>query len=245
MKDRYLVIDLETSTKAKYGRKANPLIDKGINKIVAIGYKSAYRHFTLHHTTPGFDKIPHGVAPYNECDLVENKLQYDVLVGFNFKFDLLHLWHIEKLQDFFRAGGRIWCCQLAEFILSGQTYKYPALRELAVKKYKCPEREKKMEEYWSKGIDTFDIPEQIVIEDVYNDVADTEKVYIGQVKEAKEKGMYEVLLLKMDELCATTEIEYNGMYADKQKLIENKQILELKVAQKIKEFNTLIEDYWK
>src|SRR5579864_2866100 len=51
--------------------------------------------------------------------------QSDLLVGFNFKYDL----HVLRKLGVDIGDKPVWCCQLGEFILSNQQWKYPSLNE--------------------------------------------------------------------------------------------------------------------
>jgi DNA polymerase I-like protein with 3'-5' exonuclease and polymerase domains len=233
-----LTFDLETTTKKSYGRKANPLdLD---NKIVAIGLK---------YYNPGCDERDLGRASgllglYKQ-DFPKNWLSYvDVIVGHNIKFDLLYIWKRDDLQQWFKEGGQIWDTSLAHYILSGQQETYPQLRDIATRCYGCKSREKKMEKFWEKEIDTKDIPEKLVIEDVKNDVIDTETILFKQIQLAKQKGMTRLIHLQMDALLATTEMEFNGMYVDKGILLQNKEIVKETLEDRMKEFLELIKPYW-
>ena len=233
-----VTFDLETTTKKSFGRIANPL-DKD-NKIVAIGLK---------YYNPGCDEKDLGrlaghIGEYSD-QFPLNWLNYcDFLVGHNIKFDLLYIWEREDLQQWFKDGGRIWDTQLAHFILSEQQEQYPALRDIAVRCYGCDQRTKQMEEYWKQGIDTKDIPKELVIEDVMNDVKDTENIFFKQLQLANNKGMLLLIELQMDALLATTEIEYNGVYTNKDILYNNKAELVKVLEEKTKLFLDISNKYW-
>ncbi len=227
----YLVFDLETTTKTVYGRTANPWY----NKIIAIGTKSpVYRNFSMVDSS-GLDS---GTI-FHTTSLVP----IEVLVGHNIKFDLLYLWKNKDLQDFFLSGGQIWCTQLAEYYLTNQQEKFASLRKTA-QKYGCLERPKHMEAYWEKGIDTSEIPIQIVCQDCTADVLDTEQIYLKQVEKAKKLGMYNLIKLQMDALLATCEMEYNGMQVDLQILNFNQLRLEQKIKEVEENLYYLIKPYW-
>jgi DNA polymerase I-like protein with 3'-5' exonuclease and polymerase domains len=208
---KYLVLDLETGCKEVHGRKGN----SWYNDIVAIGLKTQFDN---------------GLALYLESDCYNAQLDIvsivkdiDIIIGHNLKYDLLYLWKYEAFQEWLIKGGKIFDTQLAEYMISGQRHKYPALRDIAVNKYGCNEREKFMEEYWSKGIDTKDIPKELVLEDVKNDVLDTEQVMLQQIIILKKEGMYKLAMEQMEGLLATIEMEFNGCYIDKQVFEKNKQ----------------------
>lgn len=222
----YLILDLETGCRKVYGRTANPWY----NPIVAIGLAKQGEVYSEY------------IYPNKLENLI---LQEDVIVGHNLSFDLLYLWGCKDLQDFFKRGGKIWDTSEAEYTLTGQKHIFPALRDIAVNKYGCKEREKKMEAYWEKGIETIDIPKELVIEDVENDVLDTEQVYLKQLEKAKQTGMITLLEERMDFVLATIEMEYNGMYVNKDILETNEKKLQQEYDTALQDFNTLIQKYWK
>lgn len=229
---KYLVLDLETGIKEYLGRKGSFLV----NDIVAIGLKA--------------QGIKEPVAIYVKDDqlLVENCLNlydYDIMVGHNIKYDLLYLWKYPAFQYWLSKGGKIWDTQLAEYMLTGHQHKFAALRDIAVNKYGCKEREKLMEKYWDQGIDTKDIDKELVLEDVTNDVLDTEQIMLQQVKQSKKEGMYAILMEQMEGLLATTEMEYNGIYQNKDIMTRNKSLIEKEIETLKQEALNIANKYWK
>lgn len=210
---KYLVLDLETNTETYLGRTASYLK----NDVIAMGIKPQGK------SSESFYLI--NISINNSFKFFDLE-KFDVLVVFNATFDLLYLWKYDQFQNWLKKGGKIYDPQLAEYMLSGQRYKYPSLRDLAVKKYGCKEREKKMEVYWDKQINTCDIPRELVLEDVTNDVLDTEQVMVKQVALLKKEGMFALVMARMDGLLATIEMEYNGIYLDKYVLEKNKKEIE-------------------
>lgn len=226
----YLVLDLETGCKEVHKRKGNPWY----NKIVAIGMKEQNKNASA------------SLKPYNALGWrLASPPGIGVLVGHNIKYDLLYLWKAEFLQLWLRQGGQIFDTQLAEYIITGQQHKYAALRDIAVNKYGCKPREKKMEAYWEKGIDTKDIPKELVLEDVTNDVLDTEQVMLQQVQILKKEGQYQLTMEMMESLLATTEMEYNGIYINQKVMQENKEQLKVEIASVNRELESLTLRYWK
>lgn len=130
----YCVVDIETGTIAKYGRKAH----FKYNQIIAICFKHQGQEAKVYYKEEDWEEVI-----YNELKNTK------VMVAFNAKFECLHFWKYNKFQQLLKDGLRIYCGQLAEFMLSGQRHQYPALRDIAVNKYGCLEREKFMEQYWN------------------------------------------------------------------------------------------------
>ena len=224
----YLVLDTETESKTFRGRNGSPFV----NKILCIGYK--------------WSDIEDPLS--EDQDYIESNYfnGVDLIIMHNAKYDLLHLWKDPALHDYFKRGGKIYCSQLAEYMLSGQQYKYPKLRDIAVNIYGCKERVKNLDQYKiGKILDTTLVPIEELLEDVENDVLDTEQVYLGQQKSAKEMGMTKIINAMMDGLLATTEIEYNGMYINREVFNKNKLELEEKIKTVKINLLELAERYWK
>lgn len=92
-----------------------------------------------------------------------------------------------------------------------------------------------------------DLPKDKVLEDVQNDVLDTEQVYLQQLElvKARGKNFENLVLLEHDALLATTEATVNGMFVVKQKLLENKEELEKQLVEKQAELMQIVGRYWK
>jgi DNA polymerase-1 len=229
----YIIIDLETNNREIHGRKGNPWH----NEIIAVGMADKDQ-VSSKYIYP--DKL-------KSLDLDG----YDLIVGHNCKYDLLYLWHLDDLQDFFKRNGKIWDTQYAEYVLSGHQNKYPSLRDTAVNVYKLPERSKNLEDmlFNKKLINNYglvsDLPKEAVIEDVENDVRDTRSIYLAQVERAKKLGMETILELEMDAILATTEMEYNGMYIDQQVLQKNKALLQKELEDEYNKLRAITEKYWR
>ena len=222
----YLVIDLETSAKAVYEKVANNFY----NKILCIGLKYKDKEPIA---------LPQDYPPKGWLDGVKT------LIGHNLAFDLKFLWRNEELQDFFRRGGRIWCTAAAEFIISKQEHKFPKLREIAVNKYGCKFREKHIEKLFESGLDTSEGDIKLLLEDVTNDILDTESIALQQVKIAKEQGTFNLIVARMDSLLATVEMEFNGIKVDMEIFNRNKKQLEDELEHYKKELDILVKKYWR
>lgn len=251
----FLVLDIENDSSSQYDRKAGNFL---FDPIVAIGLCN--------------EKETRSEYIYPN-KIKELKIDEDVIVGFNIKHDLLFLWHLDTLQDFFKRGGRVWDVQYAEYILSGHQHKYPSLRDIAVSEYGCQDRRKFIndflfhrEEYIEQLIpipgvmdstemlahieeireykQVSDIRKCYVKEDVENDVKDTASIYLQQLGKAEELGMIKVLELEMDAILATCEMEYNGLHIDPTVLKVNKKQLELELKAEREKLQELVRPYW-
>lgn len=99
--------------------------------------------------------------------------QYDTLVGFNIKFDL-H-WVLNYGLDLTHI--RVYDVQLAEYIHSRQTVKYPSLNDCSLKYLDKQKIDTIKELYWDLGIQTTDIPWDVLSEYATKDVDLTWELY--------------------------------------------------------------------
>jgi len=106
---------------------------------------------------------------------------HDVWVFFNAKFDLHWL---RKLGVPFPK--RVFCCQVAEFVLNGQSPKYPSLDGTAAS-YGIPGKFDRVKtEYWDNGINTQDIPRPVLSEYCLQDISVTKNIYVSKVRIPRE-----------------------------------------------------------
>lgn len=135
-----------------------------------------------------------------------------LLVAFNAKFDLHWL---RKIGINF-ADKAIWDCQIGEFLLENQKNPYPSLDQ-AAEKYGLP---KKLDivklEYWDKGINTDEIPPEILTEYCGYDVELTEQVFLKQqeIFKGEAQGKYALFRLQCQDLLVLEEYEANGIKFD-------------------------------
>lgn len=135
----------------------------------------------------------------------------DWIIGFNIKFDL-H-WLRRYGIDFSKC--RVWDCQLAHFIMTGQDKPYPSLNSVC--EYHGLEQKIDVvkEEYWSNGIDTPDIPEDLLRDYLTKDVELTKQLY--DLQKPKVNGMSNLLQLHFRDLIVLQEMEFNGMFYNQQR----------------------------
>jgi DNA polymerase-1 len=133
----------------------------------------------------------------------------DVIVGFNFKFDYhwLKKWGI-KLDH-----KRIYDCQIAEFVIQRQQNRYPSLEDSCIT-YDLGHKVDVIKlEYWDKGVNTDQIPWEVLKPYAVQDALLTYKLYHAQ--QPKITPLQQRLLLVMNaDLHVLQEMEYNGIRYD-------------------------------
>jgi len=150
-----------------------------------------------------------------------------LLVFFNAKFDL-H-WYTNIGITF--EPCKIWCCQLAEFLLSRQTLSYPSLEEVASRYGLGNKLDIVKLDYWDKGIDTDQIPEAILSDYVKQDVALTYSIYLKQIKEFSNRpiALYKLFRLCCDDLLFLLEMERTGLPYDIDLCLKRSKEIEQKI----------------
>lgn len=143
-----------------------------------------------------------------------------VFCGHNISFDLMYLYktdttHIsckEVLQK-----HKIWDTQLAEYILSGQRTKFASLDELSVQ-YGLPVKDDHIKKYFQAGLGSDKIPEDELIPYLEQDLDNTIAIAQQQYKRAVEEKQLTLIETQMEALHATTEMQFNGLHIDKERL---------------------------
>lgn len=217
MSRKYLAFDLETGIKQALKRKASPFY--GLNPIWAVGYRGSGVMDKV-----GFHRTIGGIPSTWFTDMLD---KCQMLVGFNIKFDLLH-----SLQDpanysawkkWVAAGGAVWDGQLAEYLLQGMDQKWHmASMDETAPLYGGNLKDDAVKACWNNGIDTGDIDPDMLMDylmgtgdDDIGDIGNTERIFLGQLTLARERGQLRSILLNNGALLYTIEAELNGMKIDK------------------------------
>jgi len=211
---RFLILDTETTI----GNKGNPFDER--NRLCYTGYKFAGE-------VGGVTTINHnseGLCVNKLQDLLDNT---DYLVCFNAKFDCHWLERIGCVL----TGVRIWDCQYAEFLFHNQLNKYPSLEQASVEYHFGSKVDVVKEQYWNKGIDTLDIPSEIMVQYLCQDVILTEKLFQLQQKRFNEdqKSKWRLFLLHMEDQKCLREMERNGILYEVDKSLEKVKHAELQI----------------
>lgn len=218
----YSVVDLETEIHSLFKRKASPF--NPLNHVVALGYK--HRNGEVVGEYYGKDRTAYKFPAIPETT--------KILVGFNIKFDLLWSWEQPELQAFLKRGGILWDAQYAEYLLAGQQeYAQMVAMDDIIEEYGGKLKNDEVKAFWAQGITTSDIPEDLLMDYLAGedgDIINTERIFVQQYRKARDNGMLPAILERMEGLLATTMMEYNGIYIDKEKGLKEAANLKDKIA---------------
>lgn len=216
------VLDVETTTK----NKGHPFTPE--NKLVSYAIK------TIDNPTCVFQHVR---DPTFKSGMGESLAGTTELIGFAFKFDL-HWCRREFDLDL--TDVKIWDCQLAEFILNNQQGAYLSLNE-ALKSYGLEAKDDRVKEYWDAGIDTIDIPVDVL--EIYNvrDATLEEQLYHAQRAIMTEKQINLVYLLGED-MKTLLDAEAYGVKWNEYGAIKKMETLSKEVDDYTKELSTYLPD---
>lgn len=236
---KYRVVDVETTTFTSFKRKANPFDDR--NFVVTVGHKDDLMQRAAEIRFGGNKQKSDG-TPWLKEMLKDTKM----LVVFNGKFDVLHgLKNPESYaawMEWIAAGGIVWDCQTAEYLLQGMTMQsqYLSLDEVAPE-YGGHVKESEVKALWEAGVQTHDIHPDILRryligdpregDDSIGDVGNTELVFLGQLRKARACGQLKSILLNMGAYAYIIEAERNGLYVDKAAGLELAKAREVELAE--------------
>lgn len=136
----------------------------------------------------------------------------DLVIGFNFKFDLAWLRQVGVYQ---LNSKQIWDVQIAEFILSNQTNRFPSLNETCERYGLETKSDVVKTEYWDKGIDTDKIPWDVLENYATRDAELTLECYHAQRK-LMTPAQVKLCFLMCQDLKILQEMEANGIPFDEQ-----------------------------
>jgi len=178
-----------------------------------------------------YDSICDAVEVSNETLGSLQQLIYGskLLVFFNGKFDA-H-WLTKRGLDLSKV--KVWDVQIAEFILSCQTNRFPNLNDTCIK-YGIPVKEDIVKtQYWDKGIDTADIPWEILSSYAAHDASITLQCYHAQIKLMTPQQI-KLCQLQCQDMMILMEMEQNGLPFDE----ELCQLRAVELDDKISTINT-------
>lgn len=202
IKNSYLIFDVESTTH----EKGNPY--SKYNSLVYCGFKSSVH---------GYCRM------YREFDrdtIIRLIQEHEFLVTFNGKFDLGWLLRIDIPPETW-YNIKLWDVQLYHFLHTNQKNPYPSLNGVA-EFYGGPQKfDHIYENYWSKGIDTLDIPKDELIPYADQDLDVTEFCFLKQFAERMNSpNKFKLFRVQQEDQKVLLEMEYNGMLLDVKKCVE-------------------------
>lgn len=205
---KYWIVDGETSIKNRGDAAVGDMAASPYcadNKLVLLGARQGTNNFVINNTA--YSTLPDFLTTaLRECVL---------LIGHNIGFDLKYIaktWPATWAQAL--PNIYIWDTQQVAYLLSGQTHMYPSLDELCAEIGR-PLKDDKIKEYWDNGVDTELIPMGELLPYLEGDLENTDAVFRHQYEiVTKNKALFNLVKVKMDDILCTVMMEDNGMEFD-------------------------------
>lgn len=212
---RVLIHDLETQTHPWYGHPSSPHCPN--NYVVMDAFETV--------TIGGKELITSNRTERRYKDAESFRKEWsvpldgiDVYVAHNAAFEMS--WMLKHDRDnflaFIKRGGRVFCTQLAHYLLSNQTHTYPALNEVAPL-YGGTHKVDGVKLLWDQGILTSDIDPELLSEYLTGpsgDIENTTKVFLGTWNKLRARGMMRMALIRMDSLLYSAVCMDHGLMID-------------------------------
>lgn len=206
----FLILDLETNCHEYYGNLASPFHPE--NYIVAPGWALdagdvQYEYFANRAEADSSDWFDRAISTAT------------ILVAHNSTFEiqwLLHR-HYDAFTGFLKRGGRVYCTQLAEYLLQHQTETYPSLEDTA-QRYGGTKKVDEVKLLWEQGALTSQIDKDLLIRYLAGpegDIENTRKVCFGQWPKLEQQGMLQMFWERMDSLVFNAFCVFNGLHVDR------------------------------
>ena len=233
----YTVMDLETTTRSSFKRKANPFDPE--NYVVMSGWQHKGGPVVGEY----FGRAGAQGGPGLPADWFTKLLPgTKFLVGANIKFDLLYALqdpqNLLAWMDWVAEGGNVWDIQLAEYLLQGMA---PASHMLSLDEmapdYGGNVKFDEVKALWAAGVSTEDINPDLLrlylcgSETEHGDIGNTGLVFLGQLARARAAGQVKSIVMNMGSLLCTIEMERNGMAVDVARGLEDAKALAVEVAE--------------
>lgn len=212
----FLIIDLETECYEHYGNLASPFHE--LNYIVAPGWALdagpvQHEYFTNRAEADSSDWFDRAIATAT------------ILVAHNATFEIQWFMHRHKdaFLGFLKRGGKVFCTQYAEYLLSHQIETYPSLEETSVK-YGGTKKVDEVKLLWEQGALTSQIDKDLLIRYLAGpegDIENTRKVCFGQWAKLEQEGMLPMFFERMDSLLFNALSVFNGLHIDMEVATKN------------------------
>ena len=150
----------------------------------------------------------------------------------------------KQFLEFINSGGRVFCTQYAEYILSHQLEMYPTLEDTTMRYGGSPKIDA-VKLLWEQGVLTADIDKALLMQYLaadgsnefsdptnpkfHGDVANTRRACFAQVAKLQEQGMMSMFKERMDSLLFCAIATYYGLYVDQEVASKNQLDQELQI----------------
>lgn len=177
-----------------------------------------------------------------------------VVVCHNIKFDLGILWENTSLQNYLDNDGGVWCTQVAEYLLCAQIYKTQdlSLKKIEIRRYGASQKIDVITKCFKRELGSdliLNHPRIPTIKKLFSEycIADgeiTERLFLEQYREAKQRGMVSIIKAYSLYAMAQTEEEHNGLSFDEDRARDELAKLYLDTLPILDKLGAIARKYW-
>jgi DNA polymerase I-like protein with 3'-5' exonuclease and polymerase domains len=135
------------------------------------------------------------------------------IVGQNLKHDM----NILRYMGIDFEGKRLWCTMVSDYLLNGQDISLRYDLNSIAKRHDCPQKDPRVQTYWDRGIETYNIPSNILGPYVLQDCRIPLLLFYIQRKLGEIEGMKYLLNLQNEFQLALSDMEVFGFNFDVEK----------------------------
>lgn len=232
----WFINDFENQNHEWYGSLASPHCPD--NYIVATGWC--------------IDNSPVQALYFNNDEEARTSIWIDQLKGCkwyvahnaSFEIQWMLRTYPKQFLEFINSGGRVFCTQYAEYLLSHQLEMYPTLEDTTMRYGGSPKIDA-VKLLWEQGVLTADIDKALLMQYLaadgsnefsdptnpkfHGDVANTRRACFAQVAKLQEQGMMSMFKERMDSLLFCAMATYYGLYVDQEVASKNQLDQELQI----------------
>jgi len=158
----------------------------------------------------------------------------DIIVGHNIKFDVNWL----KFLGISFEGKKLWCTMTADYLMSGQYSQPRKLNDVAAR-YKLGCKLDEVAKYWDQGFETDEIPSDILLSYLAQDVSLTRDVYNFQFPIIEKNKLLKLAELTFEVADMLSDMEVGGVAFNK----EQAEIYVNEYRDKLKEIDKSIFEF--
>lgn len=138
-----------------------------------------------------------------------------LIVGHNIGYDVKVIMRLLNssvhLRQFFKSIT-LWDTAYVHYLMTGQQHLYPSLNDVAAFHHLGTKDDAVKRDYWDKGKDTWQVPQDLLIQYCEQDVRLTTEIFKKQFRAAMdEDNIFPTILSHMSAMKATVAMEYVGM----------------------------------
>lgn len=212
------VLDFETQNHPWYGELASPRCPD--NYVVMYGHRDIEVHSDGSMRLLPRQEMRHSSKEHflaNKTLSIPDDCTMIVAHNAPYEISWFQAYYSEEFNAFLKRGGRVFCTAYAEYLLTHQQDRYPALDEVAPK-YGGSHKVDGIKVLWEQGYLTSEIDPEMLSEYLSGpegDVENTTKVFLGQYRELHRTEMLRMALIRMEGMLAWSECMRNGLYVDR------------------------------